>query len=116
MQVNLDFDSEEDMIQKFRIGLALQPVSTALFAMSPFRDGKPTGYQSWRGHVWTDVDKNRCGNLPFVFNDDFGFDKYVEYALDVPMYFAYRHGQYLDATGMSFRDFIKGDLAACPGA
>jgi glutamate--cysteine ligase len=115
-QVNLDFESEQDMIDKFRIGLALQPVSTALFAMSPFRDGKPTGYLSWRSHVWTDVDPDRCGTLPWVWEDDFGFDRYVEYALDVPMYFAYRGGKYLDATGLSFRDFIKGELSVCPGA
>jgi glutamate--cysteine ligase len=116
VQVNLDFESEQDMVDKFRIGLALQPISTALFALSPFREGKPTGYQSWRSHVWTDVDNDRCGTLPFVFDDDFGFAKYVDYALDVPMYFVYRNGRYMDATGLSFRDFIDGKLSVCPGA
>jgi Glutamate-cysteine ligase family 2(GCS2) len=116
VQVNLDFESEQDMVDKFRIGLALQPISTALFALSPFREGKPTGYQSWRSHVWTDVDNDRCGTLPFVFDNDFGFAKYVDYALDVPMYFVYRNGRYMDATGLSFRDFIDGKLSVCPGA
>ncbi|KAL0020296.1 hypothetical protein WJX77_003532 [Trebouxia sp. C0004] len=115
IQVNIDFESEQDMVEKARIGLALQPVATALFANSPFRDGKPTGYLSWRSHVWTDVDNNRCGTLPFVFDDDFGFDRYVEYALDVPMYFVYREGQYLDATGGSFRAFMEGNLESFPG-
>lgn len=115
IQVNLDFESEEDMIEKFRIGLALQPIATALFALSPFRNGAPSGYQSWRSHVWTDVDNNRCGTLPFVFDDDFGFEKYAEYVLDVPMYFAYRDHKYYDATGLSFRDFINGELSVVPG-
>lgn len=115
IQVNIDFESERDMVEKARIGLALQPVATALFANSPFRDGKPTGYLSWRSHVWTDVDNDRCGTLPFVFDDDFGFDRYVEYALDVPMYFVYREGQYLDATGGSFRAFMDGKLDQFPG-
>lgn len=115
IQVNIDFESEQDMVEKARIGLALQPVATALFANSPFRDGKPTGYLSWRSHVWTDVDNNRCGTLPFVFDDDFGFDRYVEYALDVPMYFVYREGQYMDATGGSFRAFMEGNLESFPG-
>lgn len=115
IQVNVDFESEQDMVEKARIGLALQPVATALFANSPFRDGKPTGYLSWRSHVWTDVDNERCGTLPFVFDDDFGFDRYVEYALDVPMYFVYREGQYLDATGASFRAFMEGKLEQFPG-
>lgn len=116
MQVNLDFESEQDMIEKFRIGIALQPIATALFAASPFKEGGLSGYNSWRGNVWTDVDNNRCGNLPFVFDDSFGFEAYADWALDVPMYFAYRNGQYLDATGQSFRDFMTGDLAAAPGA
>lgn len=115
IQVNLDYESEQDMIEKFRIGLALQPITTALFASSPFKEGKPTGYNSWRGNVWTDVDNNRCGNLPFVFDDDFSFEKYVDWALDVPMYFVYRNGEYMDATGLSFRDFIEGKLSICPG-
>lgn len=115
IQVNIDFESEQDMVEKARVGLALQPVATALFANSPFRDGKPTGYLSWRSHVWTDVDNDRCGTLPFVFDDDFGFDRYVEYALDVPMYFVYREGKYLDATGGSFRAFMEGNLDQFPG-
>lgn len=104
------------MIEKFRIGIALQPIATALFSASPFKEGKLSGYNSWRGNVWTDVDNNRCGNLPFVFDDSFSFESYADWALDVPMYFAYRNGEYLDATGQSFRDFINGDLAAAPGA
>jgi len=116
VQVNLDYESEEDMVQKFRIGLALQPVATALFANSPFTDGKPNGFKSFRSHVWTDVDNSRCGRLPFVFEEGFGFDKYVEYAMDVPMYFVYRKGQgYINALGMSFRDFMAGKLPALPG-
>ena len=87
------------MIEKMRIGVALQPVATALFANSPFRDGAKTNYLSWRQHVWQDTDPNRTGNLPFIFETDFGFERYVEYALDVPMYFIYRDGEYLDATG-----------------
>jgi glutamate--cysteine ligase len=115
MQVNLDYESEQDMIEKFRIGLALQPITTALFASSPFKEGKLSGYNSWRANVWTDVDNARCGNLPFVFSDEFSFEKYVDWVLDVPMYFVYRNGQYLDATGLSFRDFIQGKLPICPG-
>jgi glutamate--cysteine ligase len=116
VQVNLDFESEADMVQKFRVGLALQPVATALFANSPFRDGKPTGFLSWRSHVWTGVDADRCGTLPFVFDDDFGFARYVDFALDVPMYFVYRDGQYHDVAGQSFRAFMAGELPSLPGA
>eukprot|EP00191_Tetraselmis_sp_GSL018_P008149 CAMPEP_0177608484 /NCGR_PEP_ID=MMETSP0419_2-20121207/18498_1 /TAXON_ID=582737 /ORGANISM="Tetraselmis sp., Strain GSL018" /LENGTH=443 /DNA_ID=CAMNT_0019103181 /DNA_START=239 /DNA_END=1570 /DNA_ORIENTATION=- len=116
VQVNLDFASEADMVEKFRIGLALQPVATALFANSPFTDGKPNGFKSFRSHVWTDVDNARCGRLPFVFEDGFGFEKYVDYALDVPMYFVYRKDKgYVNALGMSFRDFMEGKLPALPG-
>eukprot|EP00898_Chlorokybus_atmophyticus_P002090 jgi/Chlat1/2882/Chrsp2S04627 len=115
IQVNLDFESEADMVKKMRVGLALQPIATALFAASPFKEGKPTGLLSYRSHVWTDVDNNRCGDLPFVFEDGFGFERYVEYALDVPMYFVYRHGTYIDATGHSFRDFLDGKLSLMPG-
>ena len=114
-QVNLDYESEQDMIEKFRIGLALQPIATALFAMSPFKNGKPNGYQSWRSHVWTDTDNARCGTIPFVFDDDFSFAKYAEFVLDVPMYFIYRDGKYIDATGYSFRDFVAGTLPFLPG-
>ncbi len=115
VQVNLDFDSEETMVKMFRVSLALQPVATALFANSPFKDGKPTGYLSYRSHVWTDTDPDRTGNLPFVFEDGFGFERYVDYMLDVPMYFVYRDGQYIDASGQSFRDFLDGKLPALPG-
>ncbi len=115
VQVNLDFSSEADMVRKFRVGLALQPVATALFANSPFVDGKPTGFQSYRAHVWTDTDPDRCGDLPFVFEDGFGFERYVQYALDVPMYFVYRQGQYIDVSGQSFRAFLDGKLPSLPG-
>jgi glutamate--cysteine ligase len=115
VQVNLDFDSEADMIKKFRVGLALQPIATALFANSPFTEGKPNGFLSFRSHIWTDVDKDRSGDLPFVFEDGFGFEKYVDYALDVPMYFVYRNGRYVDCSGLSFKDFLEGKLSALPG-
>jgi glutamate--cysteine ligase len=115
VQVNLDFASEADMVAKFRVGLALQPVATALFAASPFVEGKPSGYLSYRSHVWTDVDPDRSGILPFVFAKGFGFENYVDYLLDMPMYFVYREGRYIDASGQSFRDFIAGRLPALPG-
>lgn len=107
VQVNLDFESEQDMIDKFRIGLALQPIANALFANSPFKEGKPTGLLSTRGDVWTDVDAARTGNLAFVFQPDMSFEKYVEYAMDVPMYFVYRKGHYVNALGQSWRDFME---------
>ena len=115
VQVNLDFASEADMVQKLRVALALQPVATALFANSPFFDGKPNGHKSWRSRVWRDLDADRTGMLPFVFEEGFGFEQYADYALDVPMYFVYRDGRYVDALGMSFRDFLKGELPALPG-
>jgi len=115
VQVNLDFSSEADMVKKFRVALALQPVITALFANSPFVDGKPCGYLSYRSHVWEDTDPDRTGMLPFVFDSSMGFARYVDYTLDVPMYFVYRDGEYLDATGQSFRDFLNGTLPALPG-
>jgi glutamate--cysteine ligase len=115
VQVNLDFESERDMVRKFRTSLALQPVATALFAASPFTEGQPNGYLSYRSHVWTDTDNDRSGMLDFVFEDGFGFERYVDYALDVPMYFVYRDGLYIDAAGQSFRDFIAGKLPALPG-
>mgnify|MGYP006266211689 CR=1 FL=1 len=115
VQVNLDFSSEADMIRKFRASLALQPIATALFANSPLTDGQKNGFRSWRAHVWTDTDPYRTGMLDFVFDDDFGFDRYTEYMLDVPMYFVWRDGTYLDATGQSFRDFLEGRLPAAPG-
>jgi glutamate--cysteine ligase len=115
VQVNLDFESEADMVKKFRTSLALQPISTALFADSAFVEGKPSGYLSYRSHVWEDTDPDRCGILPFVFEDGMGFERYVDYMLDVPMYFVYRDGAYIDAAGQSFRDFLDGRLPALPG-
>ena len=115
VQVNLDFQSEADMVKKFRVGLALQPVATALFANSPFTEGKPNGFLSLRSHVWTDTDPDRCGVLPFVFEDGMSFERYADHVLDVPMYFVYRNGAYLDASGQSFRDFLEGKLPALPG-
>ncbi|KCV80817.1 glutamate--cysteine ligase [Actibacterium atlanticum] len=115
VQVNLDFASEQDMVQKFRVALALQPVATALFANSPFLEGKPNGLKSYRSAVWRNLDDARTGMLPFVFEDGMGFERYVDYALDVPMYFVYRDGKYINALGQSFRDFMKGQLPALPG-
>jgi len=115
VQVNLDFGSEADMVQKMRVALALQPVATALFANSPFFEGKPNGMKSYRSWVWQHLDPARTGMLPFVFDEGFGFEAWVEYALDVPMYFVYRDGKYIDALGQSFRDFLKGELPALPG-
>lgn len=115
IQTNLDYRSEADMVQKFRASLALQPLATALFANSPFTEGKPNGFLSYRSHIWTDTDPHRTGMLPFVFDDSFGFEAYADYMLDVPMYFAVRDGGYVDAAGLSFRDFIAGKLAVLPG-
>ncbi len=115
VQVNLDFASEADMVKKFRVALALQPVATALFASSPFFEGQVNGWQSWRARIWRDLDPDRTGMLPFVFEEGMGFERYVDYALDVPMYFVYRDGAYIDALGQSFRDFLKGELPALPG-
>ena len=115
VQVNLDFASEADMVQKLRVALALQPVATALFANSPFFEGKPNGHKSWRSKIWRHLDDARTGMLPFVFEEGMGFERYVEYALDVPMYFVYRDGEYINALGQSFRDFLNGKLPALPG-
>src|SRR6266566_1878310 len=115
VQANLDYRSEADMVKKFRTSLALQPVAVALFANSPFIEGQPTEFQSYRSLVWTDTDPDRCGTLPFVFEDGFGFERYVDYLLDMPMYFVYRDGSYIDASGQSFRDFLAGRLPALPG-
>ncbi|WP_343526425.1 glutamate--cysteine ligase [Sphingomonas sp.] len=115
IQVNLDYASEADMAKKFRVGLALQPLATALFANSPFTEGKPNGMLSFRSHIWSDTDPARTGMLPFVFEDGFGYERYADYALDVPMYFVYRDGKYVDAAGLSFRDFLKGELSVLPG-
>lgn len=115
VQVNLDFASEQDMVEKFRISLALQPLATALFASSPLREGRPNGMRSLRSHVWTDTDNDRCGMLPFVFDDSMGFERWVDHVLDVPMYFVRRGGKYIDASGQSFRAFMRGELPALPG-
>jgi glutamate--cysteine ligase len=103
------------MVQKFRVSLALQPLATALFANSPFLEGKPNGFLSYRSHIWSDTDPARTGMLPFVFEDGFGYERYVDYMLDVPMYFVFRDGKYIDAAGQSFRDFLDGKLPALPG-
>ncbi|OYX06415.1 MAG: glutamate--cysteine ligase [Caulobacter vibrioides] len=115
VQANLDFSSEADMVAKFRMSLALQPIATALFANSPFTEGKPNGFLSARANVWTDTDPNRTGLLDFVFEDGFDFERYARYALDVPMYFVKRGDKYIDVAGRSFRDFIEGKLPELPG-
>jgi glutamate--cysteine ligase len=115
VQVNLDFSSEADMVQKMRVAIALQPVATALFANSPFFEGKVNGHKSWRSRVWRGLDDARTGMLPFVFDEGFGFEAWTNWVLDVPMYFVYRDGKYIDALGQSFRDFLKGELPALPG-
>ena len=115
IQTNLDYSSEADMAQKFRVSLALQPLATALFANSPFTEGKPNGYLSYRSHIWSDTDPQRTGMLPFVFEEGFGYESYVDYILDVPMYFVFREGKYIDASGLSFRDFLDGRLSVLPG-
>ena len=115
VQVNLDFKSEIDMVKKFRTSLALQPIATAMFADSPFHEGRSTDFISYRSHIWEDTDPDRCGILPFVFEDGMGFERYVDYALDVPMYFVYRDGNYIHAAGQSFRKFLDGKLSVLPG-
>jgi glutamate--cysteine ligase len=115
IQTNLDYSSEADMVKKFRVALALQPVATALFANSPFTEGKPNAYKRFRSHIWEDTDPDRTGMLPFVFEDGFGYERYADYALDVPMYFVYRDGKYIDVAGESFRQFLEGKLPQLPG-
>ncbi|MDX1738476.1 MAG: glutamate--cysteine ligase [Alphaproteobacteria bacterium] len=115
VQVNLDFESEADMVRKMRVAFALQPIATALFANSPFLEGKPNGYLSYRSHTWTDTDPDRCGMLDFIFEDGFGFERWVDYMLDVPMYFIYRDGVYNDVSGLSFRDYMDGNLKGWEG-
>ena len=115
VQVNLDYASEADMVKKLRVALALQPVATALFASSPFFDGKPNAHKSWRSRIWRGLDNARTGMLPFAFDQGFGFQQYVDWVLDAPMYFVYRDGKYINALGQSFRDFLKGELPALPG-
>jgi glutamate--cysteine ligase len=115
IQVNLDYSSEADMVKKFKVSLALQPIATALFSNSPFLNGKLNGYNSYRSHIWTDTDPDRTGFLPFVFEGDMSYEKYVDYALKVPMYFIYRDGNYIDVSGLSFENFLEGGLAELPG-
>ncbi|WP_420547804.1 glutamate--cysteine ligase [Curvivirga sp.] len=115
VQVNLDFADEADMVRKMRVSFALQPLATALFANSPFKEGKPNGYLSYRSHTWTDTDNDRCGMLDFIFEDGFGFERWVDYMLDVPMYFIYRNGVYNDVSGLSFKDYMAGNLAGWEG-
>jgi len=115
IQVNLDYQSEADMVKKFRVGLALQPLATALFANSPLTEGKPNGFRSFRSHIWTDTDPQRTGMLPFVFDEGFGYERYCDYALDVPMYFVMREGRYIDCAGESFRAFLEGKLPQLAG-
>lgn len=114
VQANLDFSDEADMVKKLRVSVALQPIVTALFANSPFVDGKPSGYLSFRSHIWLNTDRARTGMLPFAFEDGFGFDRYAEYALDVPMYFVIRKGEYINVAGESFRAFMQGKLPQLP--
>ena len=115
VQANLDFSDEADMVAKLRVSLALQPIVTALFANSPFVDGRPSGYLSFRSHIWQHTDAARTGMLPFVFEDGFGFARYAEHALDVPMYFVIRDGRYVNVAGESFRAFLEGCLPQLPG-
>lgn len=115
IQTNLDFSSEADMRLKLRAALALQPAATALFANSPFTEGRPNGFQSYRSWIWTDTDPDRCGAPEAVFEDGFGYERHVDWLLDVPMYFVFRDGRYIDAAGQSFRDFLAGRLPALPG-
>ena len=114
-QVNLDYASEADMVKKLRVAIALQPVATALFASSPFFDGKLNGHKSWRSRIWRGLDNSRTGMLPFAFDEGMGFQAYVDWVLDVPMYFVYRDGKYINALGQSFRNFLAGKLPALPG-
>src|SRR5216117_117251 len=115
VQTNLDYSSEADMVKKLRVSLALQPVATAMFANSPFTEGKPNGFLSFRSEIWRDTDPDRCGMLPWAFEPGMGFERYVDYALDVPMYFVKRDDEYIDVSGLSFRDLLQGRLPGLPG-
>ena len=115
IQVNLDYSSEADMVKKFRVSLALQPLATAIFAASPFKEGKPNGFQSYRSHIWIDTDPDRCGILPFVFEDGMGYEAYVDHVLNVPMYFVNRGDTYHDVSGKSFKEFMNGTLEGFEG-
>ena len=114
IQVNLDYASEKDMVKKMRVAQAIQPLATAIFANSPFSGGKPNGYLSYRANIWNNTDPDRCGFLPFIFDDDFGFERWVDYLLDVPMYFIYRDGNYIPANKITFREFLKGKHSLNP--
>jgi glutamate--cysteine ligase len=116
VQTNLDFSSEADMVKKLRVSLALQPIATALFANSPFTEGKPNGFLSFRAEIWRHTDGDRTGMLPWAFEPGMGFERWVDYALDVPMYFVKHDDEYVDASGQSFRDLLAGKLPAMPGA
>ena len=116
VQTNLDFSSEADMVKKLRVSIALQPVATALFANSPFTEGKPNGFLSFRAEIWRHTDADRTGMLPWAFEDGMGFERWVDYALDVPMYFVKHGDEYVDVAGQSFRDLIAGKLPGMPGA
>ena len=116
VQTNLDFCSEADMVKKLRVSIALQPLATALFANSPFTEGKPNGFLSFRAEIWRDTDKDRTGMLPWAFEDGMGFERWVDYALDVPMYFVKHGDEYVDVAGRSFRDLMAGKLPGLPGA
>jgi glutamate--cysteine ligase len=115
VQTNLDFSSEADMVKKLRVALALQPIATAIFANSPFTEGKPNGFLSYRSEIWRDTDSDRSGMLPWAFEPGMGFERYVDYALDVPMYFVKRGDRYIDVAGQSFRDLMLGKLSGLPG-
>jgi glutamate--cysteine ligase len=116
VQVNLDYASEDDMRRKLRVGLLLQPLATALFANSPFTEGRPNGYQSYRAQIWTDTDNQRSGIPRLMLDDDFGFARYAEWLIDaVPMYFVYRQGRYIDVAGRSFRAFMAGQVPELAG-
>ena len=115
IQVNLDFGREADMVKKLRVSLALQPIATALFASSPFTEGGPTAFKSMRSEIWRDTDKNAHRHATVRVRDGMGYERYVDYALDVPMYFVYRGGNYIDVAGASFRDFMAGQAAGAAG-
>jgi glutamate--cysteine ligase len=115
VQANLDFSSEADMVKKLRVSIALQPVATALFANSPFTEGKPNGFLSFRSEIWRDTDADRSGMLPWAFEPGMGYERWTDYALDVPMYFVKRGDRYIDVAGRSFRHLLAGSLPELPG-
>src|ERR1700719_1480184 len=115
VQTNLDFSPEADMVKKLRVSLALQPVATALFANSPFTEGKPNGFLSFRSEIWRDTDPDRSGMLPWAFEPGMGYERWADYALGVPMYFVKRGDRYIDVAGRSFRELLAGKLPELPG-